>query len=265
MPDQADAGREKRVHESSDSLRPASSRYQSPRPASTPFEPIDPSPITSDKTDIEDTAVDDEGRPGQLASPGSGRQRQSEKTVRTGYGVVHALGLKSLTTLKIQVIDTTVPMRPRSSSSETPQSVIHAPEGFRELVRWGLDTCDAGVVVDATQGSEPDQTERGSPNARKTPSPAPRFQATIETAGEIEDSAESEVCTGSAQRLLASVADCRFAGRCRPSITSANIDRGRWAHIQYRRRHTTGTYAARGGSVCFRKRLEAAAEQQSRR
>lgn len=125
-----------RVRDSGDSLRPPSA-HQSPRPPSSAFEPIDPSPITSDKTDIEDSAEEAEPEP-QSASEDvqSPASKQSDKPVGIesrlrSYGD-EVLGL--IGGCVIQMIDTSVATRPRSSSSETPQSVIHAPEGFRELV-----------------------------------------------------------------------------------------------------------------------------------
>ncbi|KAI9882327.1 MAG: hypothetical protein M1823_005924 [Watsoniomyces obsoletus] len=136
--------------DSGDSLRPPLT-YQSPRPTSSVFEPIDPSPITSDKTDIEDSAEEEAEPDSQSASEvQSPASKQSDKPM----------------------IDTSVVARPRSSSSETPQSVIHAPEGFREL------------------GSESGRAEEVGETAmdrRKTPSP---FGANThrESQGQAEES-----------------------------------------------------------------------------
>jgi hypothetical protein len=45
---------------------------------------------------------------------------------------------------QVNTIDTAIPIQPRSSEDETPQSVIHAPQGFKQLVSMGL-------IVDVVQ------------------------------------------------------------------------------------------------------------------
>lgn len=119
-----------------DSLRPPSVR-ESPKAPSSSFEPIDPSPITSDKTDIEDSAVEDEmaSNPHEPPSFREREQAQPEPTVnQAGHMTVNIPA--GADTWDLQTIDTSVPARPRSTSDGTPQSVIHAPEGFKEFVSY---------------------------------------------------------------------------------------------------------------------------------
>lgn len=167
-----------RVHGPSDSLRPPSSHDSSKGP-SVPFEATNPSPITSDRTDIEDSAVDEDMEPVPHKPPGWRDMAQADPTV--SKSPADGSGPMSDGS-KVQTIDTSVPARPRSTSDGTPQSVIHAPEGFKEFVSGGtLGKERKSIVADAQeQGPDTDQASASSPGRRKTPSPAPRSDLAVE-------------------------------------------------------------------------------------
>ncbi|KAI9815833.1 MAG: hypothetical protein M1832_005247 [Thelocarpon impressellum] len=85
----------------------------SPEPASIAAGTGEASPITANGIEGDDDAGEEDAAQASPEGPGSSGSVQSGMTVNT--------------------IDTAILARPRSASDETPQSVIHAPRGFKEF------------------------------------------------------------------------------------------------------------------------------------
>ena len=133
------------ARETSQSAHALHTSMASPTIVQTPdVEPNEPRKASIDKRTIEGTNATHSPSSDHRSPAGSAH---SCVTVSSrNHTQCHLLGSRfaesGLTeSQQVKTIDTAVPARPRSDSDQTPQSVIHAPQGFRQLVsgstvRW---------------------------------------------------------------------------------------------------------------------------------
>ncbi|KAI9889740.1 MAG: hypothetical protein M1814_005039 [Vezdaea aestivalis] len=162
----ADRSSEKPLDSKRDSLGAESASL---KPAPSPID-YDPSPVTSttsngtEVTDIEDSPLVESNE-----SKIPVRRPQTSQSIRTDRtGRTDRTDKTEITT-----IDTTVPAsRERSNSDGTPQSVIHAPQGFQDFAQADAYENHHIITVEKPPNKSPPLDKgRISPPGRKTPLP----------------------------------------------------------------------------------------------
>ncbi|KAF2839259.1 hypothetical protein M501DRAFT_933677 [Patellaria atrata CBS 101060] len=161
-------------------------------PPKSPYPVVEPSPVDSNGTEIEDVEQEDEDE-GDIRSP-------LDIDINSPASQTSQSSHKSLDMLAR--LDTSIPARSRADSDEAPQSVIHAPSGFKQFapqLKKGLSTSptdrmDNSVVSPVTPESNmiPDEKRSSggfepSPINTQVPKAGDRATPRAQTRQEAEE------------------------------------------------------------------------------